>query len=100
VGDVLSLLFMNENSVLLGADVVSRRLALDAVCRRGDAGLFSRGPNAKVRSRSLNSVLSSNTAKLVLRSLVGLNDLGATISNLRSPSPSLAILEVNLGLLV
>lgn len=100
MGDVLSLLFMNENSVLLGADVISRRLALDAVCRCGDAGVFSRGTNAKVRSGSLNGVLSSNTTKTVLRSLVGLNDLGATISNLRSLSESLTILEVDIRFLV
>jgi len=93
------LLLLNENAVL-GADVVSRGLALDSVRGSSDAGVLDGGTNAEVGSGSLNRVLSSNTTKFVLRGLVGLNDLGAAISNLRSLSDSNTFLEMNIRFLV
>ena len=100
MGNVLCFLGMKENSVLLRADVVSRGLTLDSVRGSSDAGFFSGGTDCEVRSGSLNSVLSSNTAKRVAGSLVGLNDLGATIRNLRSLGDTLAVNEVEIWLLV
>jgi len=100
VGNVLCFLGMKENSVLLRADVVSRGLTLDSVSGSSDAGFLSGGTDCEVRSGSLNSVLSGNTAKIVARSLVGLNDLGATIRNLRSLGETLAVNEVEIWLLV
>jgi len=100
VGNVLCFLGMKENSVLLRADVVSRGLTLDSVSGSSDAGFLSGSTDCEVRSGSLNSVLSGNTAKRVARSLVGLNDLGATIRNLRSLGETLAVNEVEIWLLV
>ena len=93
------LLLLNENAVL-GADVVSRGLALDSVRGSSDAGVLDGGTNAEVGSGSLNSVLSGDTAKAVARSLISLTDLGATISHRRCMNGSLAINEVDIRSLV
>jgi len=100
VGNVLSGLGVETNSVLLRADIVSGGLAFDGVRRSSDARVFTRGTDAEVGSGSLNSVLSGDTAKRVARSMVGLLDLGATITHRRCLSSSLAINKVDIRSLV
>ena len=65
-----------------------------------DTRFLKRGTDAEVGSGSLNSILSGDTAKAVARSLIGLTDLGATISHRRCMSGSLAINEVDIRSLV
>jgi len=100
VGNVLSRLGVETNSVLLRADIVSGRLAFDGVRRSSDASVLTRGADTEVGSGSLNSVLSGDTAKRVARSLVGLLDLGATVKHRRCLGNSLAINEVDIRSLV
>jgi len=100
VGNVFSGLGVETDSVLLRADIVSRRFTLDGVCRSMDSRFLSGGTDAEVGSGSLNSVLSGNTAKAVARSLIGLTDLGATISHSRCGNGSLAINEMDIRSLV
>ena len=100
MGNVFSGLGVETDSVLLRADIISRRLTLDGVRRCLDTRFLKRGTDAEVGSGSLNSVLSGDTAKAVARSLIGLTDLGATISHRRCMSGSLAINEVDIRSLV
>jgi len=100
VRNVLCGLVMETNSVLLRADVVSRRHTLVSVTRSSDSGVLSWGFDAEVRSGSLNSVLSGDTAKVVLRSTIGLGDSGTTIFHCRCLSNSLTINEVDIRSLV
>ena len=100
MGNVLSRLGVETNSVLLRADIVSGRLAFDGVRRSSDASVLTRGADTEVGSGSLNSVLSGDTAKRVARSLVGLLDLGATVKHRRCLGNSLAINEVDIRSLV